>query len=134
MIPTGGQLTAALPSGTAVQPSRTWRLDAETGRIAGKIDGLEAVKQAVFKILQTERYTYMAYSFDYGVELKNLMGQSPAYAQSELRRRIAEALLQDARIQNVRDFQFEQTGDSMTVRFTVESSAGTFDKEVNAIV
>lgn len=134
MIPTGGQLTAALPSGTAVQPSRTWRLDAETGRIAGKIDGLEAVKQAVFKILQTERYAYMAYSFDYGVELKNLMGQSPAYAQSELRRRIAEALLQDARIQNVRDFQFEQTGDSMTVRFTVESSAGTFDQEVNAIV
>ncbi len=134
MIPTGGQLTAALPSGTAVQPSRTWRLDAETGRIAGKIDGLEAVKQAVFKILQTERYAYMAYSFDYGVELKNLMGQSPAYAQSELRRRIAEALLQDTRIQIVRDFQFEQTGDSMTVRFTVESSAGTFDQEVNAIV
>ena len=134
MIPTGGQLTTALPSRTAVQPSRTWRLDAETGRIAGKIDGLEAVKQAVFKILQTERYAYMAYSFDYGVELKNLMGQSPAYAQSELRRRIAEALLQDARIQNVRDFQFEQTGDSMTVRFTVESSAGTFDQEVNAIV
>lgn len=134
MIPTGGQLTAALPSGTAVQPSRTWRLDAETGRIAGKIDGLEAVKQAVFKILQTERYAYMAYSFDYGVELRNLMGQSPAYAQSELRRRIAEALLQDARIQNVRDFQFEQTEDSMTVRFTVESSAGTFDQEVNAIV
>ncbi len=134
MIPTGGQLTAALPSRTAVQPSRTWRLDAETGRIAGKIDGLEAVKQAVFKILQTERYAYMAYSFDYGVELRSLMGQSPAYAQSELRRRIAEALLQDARIQNVRDFQFEQTEDSMTVRFTVESSAGTFDQEVNAIV
>lgn len=134
MIPTGGQLTTALPSRTTVQPSRTWRLDAETGRIAGKIDGLEAVKQAVFKILQTERYAYMAYSFDYGVELQNLMGQSPAYAQSELRRRIAEALLQDARIQNVRDFQFEQTGDSMTVRFTVESSAGTFDQEVNAIV
>lgn len=134
MIPTGGQLTTALPSRTAVHPSRTWRLDAETGRIAGKIDGLEAVKQAVFKILQTERYAYMAYSFDYGVELKNLMGQSPAYAQSELRRRIAEALLQDARIQNVRDFQFEQTEDSMTVRFTVESSAGTFDQEVNAIV
>jgi phage baseplate assembly protein W len=134
MIPTGGQLTTALPSRTAVQPSRTWRLDAETGRIAGKIDGLEAVKQAVFKILQTERYAYMAYSFDYGVELQSLMGQSPAYAQSELRRRIAEALLQDARILDVRDFQFEQTEDSMTVRFTVESSAGTFDQEVNAIV
>ncbi len=134
MIPTGGQLTPALPGRTAVHPSLTWRLDVETGRIAGKIDGLEAVKQAVFKILQTERYAYMAYSFDYGVELRSLMGQSPAYAQSELRRRIAEALLQDARILNVRDFQFEPTGDSMTVRFTVESSAGTFDQEVNAIV
>lgn len=134
MIPTGGQLTAALPSRTNGQPSRTWRLDVETGRIAGQIDGLEAVKQAVFKILQTERYAYMAYSFDYGVELRNLMGQSPSYAQSELRRRIAEALLQDSRIRDVRDFQFESSGDTMKVRFTVESSAGTFDQEVTTHV
>ncbi|MDF2934968.1 MAG: hypothetical protein K0Q90_341 [Paenibacillaceae bacterium] len=134
MIPTGGQLSAALSGRTAEQPSRTWRLDADTGRIAGKIDGLEAVKQAVYKILLTERYAYMAYSFDYGVELWSLMGQSPAYAQSELRRRIAEALLQDSRIGNVRDFQFQYAGDTMTVRFTVETSAGTFDQEVNAVV
>lgn len=133
MIPTGGQLTASIGK-AAEQPSRTWRLDADTGRIAGKIDGLEAVKQAVFKILQTERYEYMAYSFDYGMELRNLMGQSPAYAQSELRRRIAEALLQDSRVRTVRDFQFEHAGDSMTVRFSVETSAGTFEQEVNAIV
>ncbi|MNC72696.1 hypothetical protein D3C75_1237840 [compost metagenome] len=86
------------------------------------------------KILLTERFEHLAYSFDYGVELRNLMGLSPAFIRSELRRRIAEALLQDARIENVRDFQFEQTEDSMTVRFTVESSAGTFDQEVNAIV
>lgn len=134
MIPTGGQLTAALSGRTAEQPSRTWRLDADTGRIAGKIDGLEAVKQAVYKILQTERYEYMAYSFDYGVELRSLMGQSPAYVQSELRRRIAEALLQDSRVQAVRDFQFESQGDRMAVQFTVETSAGAFQQEVNAIV
>lgn len=134
MIPSAGQLTAALPGRIAEQPSRTWRLDGKTGRIAGKIDGLEAVKQAVYKILQTERYEYMAYSFDYGVELRNLMGQNPAYAQSELRRRIAEALLQDSRVQAVRDFQFEHAGDTMTVRFTVETFAGTFDQEVSVSV
>ncbi|MNC10680.1 hypothetical protein D3C75_583470 [compost metagenome] len=134
MIPTGGQLTAASSGRTVEQPSKTWRLDTDTGRIAGKIDGLEAVKQAVFKILQTERYEYLAYSFDYGVELRNLLGQSPAYAQSELRRRIAEALLQDSRIQNVRDFQFESAGDTMKVRFTVETFAGIFEQEVTTNV
>ncbi|MNL88143.1 hypothetical protein D3C87_2176790 [compost metagenome] len=68
------------------------------------------------------------------MELRNLLGQSPAYAQSELRRRIAEALLQDSRIQNVRDFQFESAGDTMKVRFTVETFAGIFEQEVTTNV
>ena len=37
------------------QPSLTYALDAENGRIRGKVDGLEAVKQAVYLVLSTER-------------------------------------------------------------------------------
>ena len=33
------------------QPTRTYRLDMEAGRILGMTDGLEAMRQAVLKIL-----------------------------------------------------------------------------------
>lgn len=37
------------------------------------MDGMEAVKQAVYKILQTERYKYVIYDWNYGVELEDLL-------------------------------------------------------------
>ncbi|MDF2925882.1 MAG: phage protein [Paenibacillaceae bacterium] len=131
MIPTGGQLAANPAAATIEQPSRTWRLDFDQGRISGMIDDREAVLQAVYKILQTERYVYLAYSFDYGFEGRNLIGRSPSFVRSELRRRISEALLQDSRVQEVRDFSFESKGDTMLVRFTVVTSTDRFEQEVS---
>ena len=51
------------------QPSLTYALDAENGRIRGKVDGLEAVKQAVYLVLSTERFAHLIYSWNYGAEL-----------------------------------------------------------------
>ena len=45
------------------QPSLTYALDAENGRIRGKVDGLEAVKQAVYLALSTERFAHLIYSW-----------------------------------------------------------------------
>ena len=53
----------------AEQETRTYRIDFENGCISGMIDGLEAVKQAITKILLTERYKNLAYSDDYGCEV-----------------------------------------------------------------
>lgn len=51
------------------KPSLTWEMDLNSNRIKGKIDGIEAIKQAVEKILLTERYAYRIYSWNYGSEL-----------------------------------------------------------------
>jgi len=133
MIPTGGSIS---PENTdvVVQPSRTWSLDFTRGRVAGTIDGLDAVRQAVTKITQTERFRHLIYDADYGIELDGLIGRDPAFVQSELRRRITEALTQDDRIDSVKDFQIDIAGDSATVRFTVVSSFGSFEQEVTARV
>jgi len=125
MIPAGGSIDSQNID-TVELPSRTWRLDFERGRVTGMIEGLEAVRQAVFKILQTERFRYLIYDADYGVELASLVGRDPVFVQSELRRRIAEALTQDDRIDSVTDFQIDITGDTATVRFTVVSTFGSF--------
>jgi hypothetical protein len=133
MIPTGGSIDIQNIE-PIEQPSRTWRLDFERGRVTGMIDGLDAVRQAVFKILQTERFRYLIYDADYGVELASLVGRDPVFVQSELRRRITEALTQDDRIDSVTDFQIDISGDTATVRLTVVSTFGSFQQEVTVHV
>ncbi|WP_019123711.1 DUF2634 domain-containing protein [Brevibacillus massiliensis] len=82
MIPTGASILNA-PVEEQQQPSLTWKLDPEKKRITGMIDGLEAVKQAVGIMLRTERFRYLIYSFNFGSELKGLIGLSPLFVQSE---------------------------------------------------
>ena len=80
------------------EPSLTWKLDIENGRIWGLADGEDTVRQAVYCILNTERYETLIYSWDYGVEFVDLIGSPLNYAMTELARRAEEALTQDDRI------------------------------------
>lgn len=133
MIPQGNTITN-VQAEEVQQPSRTYRIDFERGRILGMVDGLEAVKQAVFVILETERFRHLIYSPDYGMEWHGLVGANPVYIRSELKRRITDALMQDDRIENVTDFQINIAGDTAIVRFTVVSTFGDFREEVTARV
>lgn len=114
---------------TEQQPNLTYKIDFEKRRIVGMVDGLEAIKQAVYLILRTERYEYLIYSDNYGSEFRGLIGMEPAFIQSELKRRITEALTQDDRIEDVTNFETEINGDSATVRFTVVTNLSNFTVE-----
>lgn len=87
------------------EPSLTHKYTEDS--VAGYINHLEAYKQAVYKILNTERYDYIIYSWDYGVELKDLIGQHIAYAVPEIERRVTEAIMQDDRTVTVSEFEFD---------------------------
>ena len=107
------------------RPSLTYRLDFERKRIGGMVDNEEAIMQLVMKILYTERYAYVIYSSDYGVELERLIGQEYDFIVSDLERTIKEALLVDDRILDVVDFETVKTGlDTMTAKFKVISILG----------
>ena len=118
-------------------PSRTYKIEVrnsdEDDRINGHIDDLKAIQQAIYLILNIERYKYPIYSWDYGVELVDLMGKPIPYVISEIPRRITEALTQDSRITNVRDFEFEKNKSKLYVTFVVETTLGDIsaDLEVN---
>jgi hypothetical protein len=133
MIPAGGQLDTRYVK-AAQQPSLTWKLDVERGRAMGMVNGLDAVKQAVFCILQTERFEYLIYASDHGFESRGLVGANPAIIRSELKRRITEALLQDDRITGVTNFDIEINGEHAAARFTVVSALGSFHQEVKISV
>lgn len=114
-----------------VEPSKTYQMDTETKRIAGYCDGIEAVKQAVYKILNTERYQYLVYDWNYGAEIADLIGNGEAeeYIQSELRSKIEEALLEDDRISAVENFQVKKQQKRIFVAFTVVSNVGNVEIE-----
>ena len=53
-------------------PSLTWKIWTGKKQVRGTVDEWEAMEQAVHKILQTERYRYAIYDWNYGVELEDL--------------------------------------------------------------
>lgn len=112
------------------QPTQTYRLNLQKSEIQGYTDELEAMKQAIYKILLTERFQYIIYSGNYGIETLDLYGQPISYVCPELERRIREALLWDERIQSVDDFEFEtmQKGE-IRVAFTAKTIFGDIKAE-----
>ena len=117
------------------QPSLTYKLDFERKRISGKIDNEEAIMQLVMKILYTERYAYVIYSSQYGVELDRLIGKDYDFIVSDLERTITEALLADDRILSITDFVAEQTAiDRMSATFTVNSVVGSVNINTEVII
>lgn len=96
------------------------------GRIAGYVDGIDAVKQAVEKRLMTERYVYDIYSDKYGLETVDLVGKDFDYVAAELPIRIEETLHNDDRIKSVTGFTITRGKNSVTVGFTVDCIFGQF--------
>ncbi|WP_313133739.1 DUF2634 domain-containing protein [Anaerocolumna sp.] len=114
-----------------VETTKTYRLT--DINIQGFTNELKALQQAIYKVLNTEKYEYPIYSFAYGIELESLIGKDPIYVQIELQRRVQECLLQDERITGIDNFQCTVTGDSLLCTFDVISIYGniTIMKEVN---
>ena len=111
------------------QPSKTYKMRTNNV-INGHCDGNEAMIQAVYKILNTERYDYIIYSWDYGIELCDLFGKPVDFVCLELQRRISEALLQDDRITSVTDFEFDtKRKRTVTANFTVHTIYGDVQGE-----
>lgn len=113
-------------------PTLTYKADTNGGSVRGYADGLEAMKQAIYKILLTERYQYIMYSGNYGIETLDLFGEPISYVCPELERRITEALTQDDRIESVSDFEFKTARGTVHVSFTVHTVFGDVaaEKEV----
>ena len=112
-------------------PSKQHRMDLDKNRILGTCDNLEAVKQSIFKILNSERYKHIIYSWNYGIELVDLYGKTPMFACTEIERRVKEALIQDDRITSVDEFKFDTSKKGVvSVTFTVHTLFGDVEEEM----
>lgn len=112
------------------QPSKNYQLFFNENTINGYVDKLEAMKQVIFKILNTERYHYLIYSWNYGIETMDLFGEPVSYVCPEIERRITEALIQDDRIKSVDSFEFDcSLKGKITVTFKVHTVYGDINEK-----
>ncbi|WP_144511616.1 DUF2634 domain-containing protein [Bacillus sp. FJAT-22090] len=129
MIPEVNDGLAADFEEAVAQPTKNYKIHVEKNRIAGFIDEIEALKQAIFLMLSIERYDYIIYSWGFGVEFKDLFGKATSYVLPEIKRRISECLLQDDRILELDNFIFETKKGKVHVIYTVHSIYGDFESD-----
>lgn len=125
---TGTEITSTITA--ASQPNKTYCMLVEDEKVIGTTDDIAAIEQAIYKILNTERYKYVIYSWNYGVELADLFGKPIPWVFSELPRRIREALVQDDRIHDVTDIDLSHDGKgSVLLKFSAITTAGVIQSE-----
>ena len=93
------------------------------------VEGNEAIKIWIYKALQTPRYQYEIYSWDYGSELLSLIGKAytKGLTQSEASRYIKEALLINPYILDVNVISTSFDGDILSANVRVKT---IYDGEV----
>lgn len=111
------------------KPSKTYRLCGNI--ISGYVDGLEAMRQAIFFILNAQRFEHLIYSWNYGVETSQLIGQPKSLVLAELKRLISEALTQDSRITGVSNFEFSTLKSEVHANFIVDTIYGEVKSEAS---
>lgn len=109
--------------------SNTYKMNREALVIKSLINNKEAVAQAVYKILMTEKDTYIIYDSNYGIKFKDLYGKDTTYVVSILKLRIEDALKNDDRIRGIKNFSAVANKHSISVEFTVESVFGDIEIE-----
>lgn len=115
-------------------PDKTYKMHLYNGYISGFCTGKESVRQAIYKILNTERYEHIIYSWNYGVQFTDLFGEPVSYACPEIERRIMDSLCCDDRIESCDSFAFDTHEHGVVkVSFVVHTIYGDvkIDTEVN---
>lgn len=111
----------------AEKPSLTYRLDLEAGRIVGKVDGLEAVNQAIRKAIITPRFKCLIYDNQYGSAFEEAIVAKDAtigYIEAAAEGFVKDALAPDTRILSVRNIRVELAGDGLQLSFTANTIYG----------
>lgn len=111
--------------------SYTYKMQIDKDRIYDFVDGAEALKQAIYKRLNTERDVYPIYK-NYGIKKKDLFGKEKRYAYMILTDRIKDTLLEDDRINEVRNFEYideKSRKDNVCISFDVDSVFGVINVE-----
>lgn len=134
LFPTYIESNAATEQTQENKIPKEYEIDFKTGQLTGRIvEGVEAIKVWIWLVLQTPRYRYYIYSWDYGNEFEELIGRgySEEYINAEAQRMTEDCLLVNEHIESITDFSVGMENDQLTISFTANTIYGTiqFDNE-----
>ena len=111
-----------------------YEIDFETGQLTGrKVKGKEALKVWIWLCLQTQRFKWPIYTWDYGIDIEQYVGQAVTeeFVELDLEGEIREALTINPHISDVVDFKASIQGSKITVRFTAVTDQGEVEMHEN---
>lgn len=111
------------------KPSKTYKLDFNSGRITNLIDETEAIKQYIRKAILTPRFKCLLYGPNYGSEVEAMMAAN--HWNREIEKSIIPGLVKDAlndsRILDVYNYSFEDGKDCLYINFSADTIFGTVE-------
>ena len=125
-------LEEAEETAAVLQIPKEYGMDFNTGQLTGKIvEGIEAIKVWVWNCLHTERYRHAIYSWQYGSEYEQYIGQTitDEYLQNDCQTETEEALMVNPYISGIDNFEAELDGDHLYLSFTLETTLGSTEVE-----
>lgn len=147
MLPEIAQLefnTAAVTTATSTENlGKSFQYDFLQGDFVLKdgklvsVEGVEAIKVWVEKVIRTERFKFKIYEQDdgdeYGTTIKDLLGMvlPRSFIEAELKREITEAVIMHPWIQSISNLTTERDGSWVKVSFQINLADGsTTEQEV----
>lgn len=96
------------------------------------VEGDEAIKIWVYKALSTERFRYLAYSWQYGIELRPFIGKVMGVQQrySEIKRVIVECLMVNPYIKSIDTIDIQHEGDTVNISIMLTTIYGEVNVDV----
>ncbi|MHC1750784.1 MAG: DUF2634 domain-containing protein [Cellulosilyticaceae bacterium] len=104
-----------------------YEYDFKNKRLTGnKVEGIEAIKIWILKALKVERYQYLIYSQDYGVEIENYIGKNydGGLMACDVATNIEEALKINPYIKGIEEFESTFNEGRLTCKFKVITDFG----------
>lgn len=111
---------------------KEYGIDFSTGQLTGKIvEGKEAIKVWIWNCLKTQRFRYPIYSWDYGTDLEQYIGQtvSEEFLNADCEDEIREAMLVNPYITDIEDFTADFRGTRLNISFTAVTKFGDAEVE-----
>jgi hypothetical protein len=112
---------------------KEYEIDFTTGRLTGRIaTGVDALAIWAYLALKTKRYDYLIYSWSYGEELSDLIGNSYSeeYLSSEVKRCIEECLTQNEHITGIDNLSISNKKEKLNINFKLITDIGEVDMNV----
>jgi len=96
------------------------------------VEGDEAIRIWIYKALSTERFRYLAYSWQYGIELHPFLGKVMSVQQrySEIKRVIVECLMVNPYIKSIDTIDIQHEGDTVDISITLTTIYGEVSVDV----